>query len=872
MTYKAFISYKHVTSSQFAYYLELHLKRYGKTLFQKPDRIFRDEQFLKVGSDLSASIKKALKESEYLILLASKEASESPWVLEELKIWCEELQRSDKIIIIQTSGNIAIDDDTKKINWDETNALPIYLKEFLPELPLFVDLSWLESKDYKRLSNIRYKTAVNSIVSRLRNISPNELNGIEWKIRRRNLRLAFSVSLVLIALLITTIIGTVILKNQRDTLDRELKISNSRQLAAKSLIEPLDEALISAANALELNQNNESIYALLQVLSTSQTLKSHITKKSSSNDLIQLDDGGQIVAYANNRITKLNIDGKIQRLDSVSENKRYYTIKHSKENDILANTENELWNISKNEKLLTTEGLISCFLPHLSNNVLYIGMANGKVFKYSLETDNLVELYSHSGVVNDIILGSGFLITSAMSSEYPFTYYDFNTQRVKWLESPLSSVNDIDLSSDRSKVAIAYENGDIGIYSLPDLTEIWTEAITYSASSIKFKENGNTIAVGSSAGEITVFDIRGFPFDSWQAANGSLASLIWQDETLLSLGTDGWIKSWLPDQDVGQIKDYQNYVDFFFWQDNEIIGIKDNVIWNLSKEIELFDLPLSNTIKIFDANPFGVLYANANKVHFLEAVKSTYKIKHFPQSTEGYRMQSSKLSFDGKIVVSAWWSKDIYSLDQGGAISIWNIEDNTVKWIYNFSDFTKHIALFKNKFLACATDNGLIGVYNLETNALISSNHNAKNKKPITEMAFLDKKSIVIGGLLGSLDILQVGNINNNLASSDIPVGSVFYLEVLNTNLIVSIDIDGVRLFDNNLNYLGTIINTEGSRSMISEMKMCVSDSSKVAVRHRSGKIVSMDLNFQKLSKLAREKAILKFSLDSLEASSKENR
>ena len=77
MKYKAFISYKHEVSSWQAQKIESALKSYAKPLLKRPIKIFRDEVHLPAGVDLSASIKEALNDSEYLLLLASKEAAES---------------------------------------------------------------------------------------------------------------------------------------------------------------------------------------------------------------------------------------------------------------------------------------------------------------------------------------------------------------------------------------------------------------------------------------------------------------------------------------------------------------------------------------------------------------------------------------------------------------------------------------------------------------------------------------------------------------------------------------------------------------------------------------------------------------------------
>ena len=178
MEYKAFISYKHLISTEFAKDLEYHIKRYAKNVFQKPDKIFRDEQYLKTGGDLTALIKSALKNADYLILLASPEAAISPWVISELEIWCNELKRADKIIVVLTSGSIHIDGIKKEIDWEKTDALPHLLKGHLPVLPLFVDLSWATEKKSRVLSNGKYKTAINAIAASIRDEAGRLIAGL----------------------------------------------------------------------------------------------------------------------------------------------------------------------------------------------------------------------------------------------------------------------------------------------------------------------------------------------------------------------------------------------------------------------------------------------------------------------------------------------------------------------------------------------------------------------------------------------------------------------------------------------------------------------------------------------------------------------
>ena len=91
--YKAFISYSH-SDERWARWLQRSLEKYKlpKTFRQShpelPDRlypIFRDRDELASGQELSESIRKAMEDSEALIVICSPAARASLWVNEETR-------------------------------------------------------------------------------------------------------------------------------------------------------------------------------------------------------------------------------------------------------------------------------------------------------------------------------------------------------------------------------------------------------------------------------------------------------------------------------------------------------------------------------------------------------------------------------------------------------------------------------------------------------------------------------------------------------------------------------------------------------------------------------------------------------------------
>ncbi len=203
--YRVFISYKHSASGTTALALEKALRRYAKPLFRPPMRVFRDEEQISAGQNLKETIKSALNRSEFLIYIATREAAESPYVSEELDIWCRQLDRQDRLIIVWQKDHLADDPNANSLLWEQTNAVPQSLKEHIVGIPIWVDLTWAMSDEDLDLRNPRFKTLINSIIARFRNIPPEELMGEEIKIYRRNIRIRNWGLATLVFLLVTAV-------------------------------------------------------------------------------------------------------------------------------------------------------------------------------------------------------------------------------------------------------------------------------------------------------------------------------------------------------------------------------------------------------------------------------------------------------------------------------------------------------------------------------------------------------------------------------------------------------------------------------------------------------------------------------------------
>ena len=214
--YDAFISYKHGSILPFAQMLARSLRTYATGVFSKPREIFRDEDHLVPDSSLPELIHQALENSGYLVLLASPQAARSPWVEREIRVWCKDLGRVNRIVIVLLEGSIEVDSSGPAIDWERTNAVPVVLREYLTDVPLFIDLRELQSERDLNERNPVFKTAVAKIVAKFLGVDVHELIGYEIAQHRRLLRIRNGGIAALAALAIISALFGIYANKQRN--------------------------------------------------------------------------------------------------------------------------------------------------------------------------------------------------------------------------------------------------------------------------------------------------------------------------------------------------------------------------------------------------------------------------------------------------------------------------------------------------------------------------------------------------------------------------------------------------------------------------------------------------------------------------------
>ncbi len=266
MGYDAFISYSHAADARLAPALQTALHRFAKPWWKlRAISVFRDETSLAAAHDLTGSIRGALEEARYFILLASPGSARSKWVEREIGFWLER-EAIENILIVLTQGHIVWNEAASDFDWSITNALPRALAGRFKAEPLWVDLTWAHSAQQLSPRDPRFQQAIARLAAPLHGKSLDEIAGEEVRQHRKTRRLARSAVSAIGALAAVAAVGAwLALKGQRlaeRNLDQALIAANSMEtIVAKDL---QDLTGVSAALRMRLLQRVDAVLSNLE--------------------------------------------------------------------------------------------------------------------------------------------------------------------------------------------------------------------------------------------------------------------------------------------------------------------------------------------------------------------------------------------------------------------------------------------------------------------------------------------------------------------------------------------------------------------------------------------------------------------------------
>jgi len=198
----AFISYSHAADGKLAPSLQRGLRGFAKPWYRlNALRVFRDQTSLSATPALWSGIERALARSRFFILLASPEATASPWVDKEVSYWLEHKPR-DNLLIALTEGEIAWDDSTGHVDRERTTALPFSLDTAFASEPFWIDLRFARAQSDVSLRQPDFRNAVADLAAPIHGRDKDTLLGDDISQHRRAMRLARAAVATLVALLV----------------------------------------------------------------------------------------------------------------------------------------------------------------------------------------------------------------------------------------------------------------------------------------------------------------------------------------------------------------------------------------------------------------------------------------------------------------------------------------------------------------------------------------------------------------------------------------------------------------------------------------------------------------------------------------------
>jgi hypothetical protein len=160
MSYDAFISYSR-SDRQLARAVQEELYAFSKPWAELAElRLYCDDTHAVIGDDLKPSVVAALKESEFLVLIASPQSAASRWVTLEVESFLE-THSPKTILIVLGAGTLDWDAEKSRFRDGPESAFPKLGKQPFKEEPIYLDLSLAKDRRTQSLTDPRCRAVLN---------------------------------------------------------------------------------------------------------------------------------------------------------------------------------------------------------------------------------------------------------------------------------------------------------------------------------------------------------------------------------------------------------------------------------------------------------------------------------------------------------------------------------------------------------------------------------------------------------------------------------------------------------------------------------------------------------------------------------------
>jgi WD40 repeat protein len=497
--FDAFISYSHAADSDLSRALRDSLQRFATPWSPwswanpiRSLRVFRDQSALSADPALWPAIERALAASDWFVLLASVDAATSPWIDKEVSFWCAH-KPSERMLLVQTDGELAWDHDAGDFDWKICTALPRRLAGVFAHEPLWLDLRWAKSQPRLHLGDPRLNDAVASIASPIRGIPKDDLIGEDIRQHRQLRRWRSAAIATLSVLLIGAMAAGEIARRQRNLAlerqaeavvertraERQAEIALARQLAAQSVqirlqsVERIELSLLLAVESADRDNSLEGAQALAQALALTPGRVNHFDHRW---DPFQPYAMVLNVAYSpdGSLLASANEDGSIA-----------------------------LWEVGGGQvwhEAVSAERLRPlAFRP--DGKILAAGGDEGKVALLRVENGEQIMVLDHSARVTAIAFDptGQFLATASEDGAARIVEVDSGDEigRLSFGEGDLARVEDVAFSPDGDLVAAIAYGGSVCLWDVAEHRESGCMFTEGQGLHLAFSPDGARIATAS---------------------------------------------------------------------------------------------------------------------------------------------------------------------------------------------------------------------------------------------------------------------------------------------------------------------------------------------------------------------------------------
>jgi len=486
MAYSAFISYSHTADSRLATALQSALHRFAKPWYKlRALHIFRDQTNLAVNPALWSSIREALDQSSFFILLASPEAAASPWVARETEYWLGKNGPSH-ILIVLTGGTMKWDHPAGCFTPDQTKSLPANLLRAFPEEPLFLDLRWTRDRAARlRMRDPRFHEAVLQLASTLHNRPKDELDGADIRMQRQARLLVAS------ALIVILLASLFALRQTRVSHQRSIQnfAAGLAATSVKVLADNPDRAREAALLAIESNrlhpsfEGNQALRAAVSLLpSGAQYYRpDNANPMERVRDLafspngallgIARDDGStQLIDLANQKLlgyltpdehpaAQIDLSNKSQ--DAASDNDATVSVAFNSTGSLLAAGSRDgvvhVWAVPAGRELLRISlgAPVSQIAFHPAVDRLVTASDDGHVRLFDAGRAALIADFKCSGKVVSALFNPDGNLIAALSSDGVVSLFDAGQQKLVRTLAGGEAAFDLAFSKDGKRLAAA---------------------------------------------------------------------------------------------------------------------------------------------------------------------------------------------------------------------------------------------------------------------------------------------------------------------------------------------------------------------------------------------------------------------------------